>query len=68
MSENSSLPELTPLVKNSFINARQRSINDNKTEVSTAYFLSEILAEGQLDSIIKVLVLILKVLLENAKS
>lgn len=53
MSENSSLPELTPLVKNSFINARQRSINDNKTEVSTAYFLSEILAEGQLDSIIK---------------
>ena len=52
MSENSSLPELTPLVKHSFINAQQRSINENKTEVSTAYFLSEMLAQKQLDSII----------------
>ena len=52
MSENSSLPELTPLVKHSFANAQQRSINENKAEVSTAYFLSEILAEGHLDSII----------------
>ena len=52
MSGNSSLPELTPLVKHSFTNAQQRSINENKTEISTAYFLSEILAQGQLDSII----------------